>query len=1363
MYRVALLVLLTLTLVSAQASAQYLYLDSNGDGVNSSADVVAPTGPTTFDIWIHTDQNRDGSPATCVTEDGELTINSYEFVLHTIGGLVTWSGFVNHQANFTTSFGSASSSTDYYTGLGGGVIQPPGLYRLASLTATRVAGTPSIQIVTTTPLGPAFITSFGSRCSGNDFDNTLKLGSDWTGADGLPFGGTSIVHPPVWTPVANMSLQEGETADQTITATDPDGNALTFSKVAGPSFMTVTTVNPGSGTGTGNIHVVASPRDAGHYPATVRVTDGTHPVDAFFAIDVAAVGFPVNLLPIEDVTVVQHSFASFLIEAVSPESDGSTFSLVEGPEFVEVQQFGARRGRVVLRPKLRTDVGTFTAIVAAHDGFYTDTESFEITVSANYQNPTVTVSAPSVEIHTDERVTVSVSDPDGDPITNLFYTRGDDLPAGHVTSFQATLTGGSGASGTLLWTPSTTGVFRLRFTAMDAFGGFRLEAPQVQVHSRASVIAAPVEVHGAPFQQITFEVTASDPDGDPIQDLNADLGLPGFFGATFTEDPSHTRGTFSWTPDETFSGSFIGKTHPSTFGVRFFASDGDLIGETSTNIVVSYVDQDRLDPNNLDLAVGSSGQTGYNIYTEGAGLVYPKGSQTSVLFGMGPWIAGKLGNTLHISRGGSNTEFFPGTMSGTTPTPFHPRFRGYRIERGVTTGEDYLTWPAADGAPVDQQGLPRMDGDEMVWSVYNEDGQRNRQGTGWEYDAGTVPAGLEVRQSTFAFDAPGPLQTIDFIRFEITNPGAARFDSAYVALWSDPDVGDPFGDLAGCDPALGLGYVYNGPGSDLQYGATPPAFGLALLESPDASGSPGSASAFSVYSPSISQSRGLTPTESFLMMKGLNRDGSSVHRNDDPSQPITPFRYDGDPVAGTGWLDPLGGDKRIVLSSGVFSIGPGETKECVAAILVGHGNDHLASVSALRDLVPIARYVAASGYVLLPYVKAPAAVTVNEGDLLQIEIDALDLDGAPLTALTVELEGLPLGHDASFTPEPSLTGGVLTWTPTFSDAGTYEVRFTAANDQSATFSMQVHVLQANRPPVAVAGGPYTGVAGLPLALAATGSSDPDGDALTYAWTYGDGESGVGLTVQHTYSLGGSFDVTVRVSDGSASDLDSTKADIASSIQARAYVSQGEARIRLSSNRPLHCFRLEPVNGSFALENVDLQSIRLVSAGTGSVEEIPASTDKTLPAVDRDENGIQELTVCFSKAGLRRLLDRLPPGETTVEAAIEGAIASGVRFRAPVSFSVQSSGALASSIAPNPMNPDAVLTFRVVKSGRHRVTLLDVHGKLVQVVHDRVLDPGYHELRLESRTRSGERLASGVYFYVIESSEGAERGRVVVLK
>src|SRR5437762_3528960 len=62
--------------------------------------------------------------------------------------------------------------------------------------------------------------------------------------------------PPQLAQPADMTVDEGATADQTITGTDPDGDPLTFSKVSlGPTFMTVTTTNPGTGTAAGNVHL----------------------------------------------------------------------------------------------------------------------------------------------------------------------------------------------------------------------------------------------------------------------------------------------------------------------------------------------------------------------------------------------------------------------------------------------------------------------------------------------------------------------------------------------------------------------------------------------------------------------------------------------------------------------------------------------------------------------------------------------------------------------------------------------------------------------------------------------------------------------------------------------------------------------------------------------------------------------------------------------------------------------------------------------------------------------------------------------------------------------------------------------------
>src|SRR5205823_13510978 len=70
----------------------------------------------------------------------------------------------------------------------------------------------------------------------------------------------------------------------------------------------------------------------------------------------------------------------------------------------------------------------------------------------------------------------------------------------------------------------------------------------------------------------------------------------------------------------------------------------------------------------------------------------------------------------------------------------------------------------------------------------------------------------------------------------------------------------------------------------------------------------------------------------------------------------------------------------------------------------------------------------------------------------------------------------------------------------------------------------------NQPPTAAPGGPYAGNEGTALAFDGAGSSDPEGDALTYAWSFGDGASGAGATPSHAYADNGTYTVTLVVTD-----------------------------------------------------------------------------------------------------------------------------------------------------------------------------------------------------------------------------------------
>lgn len=86
----------------------------------------------------------------------------------------------------------------------------------------------------------------------------------------------------------------------------------------------------------------------------------------------------------------------------------------------------------------------------------------------------------------------------------------------------------------------------------------------------------------------------------------------------------------------------------------------------------------------------------------------------------------------------------------------------------------------------------------------------------------------------------------------------------------------------------------------------------------------------------------------------------------------------------------------------------------------------------------------------------------------------------------------------------------------------------------------------NRPPVAVAGGPYAALEDSTLVFDGSGSTDPDGDLpLSYFWDFGDGSSGTGVSPAHTYATAGTYTVALTVTD--AKGLSSTPASTTATI------------------------------------------------------------------------------------------------------------------------------------------------------------------------------------------------------------------------
>jgi hypothetical protein len=214
------LVTVALAIWVTRAGAQYMYVDTNGDALHDSNDRLNADSNTTLELWIDTAHNRDGSASECSSGGGPLTISSYEFILHCEGGTVAWAAYTNLRPEMPVSFGLASDPIDYHNGNGGGTANSPGLYHLGTLLVSITSGNPSIAIVSSTPLRASFSTSFGSQCTGSDLDYTLKMGVDWSDADGV---GAPDLPPSVSAP-AYVSGVEGTTIQIDVT----DGNYINW-------------------------------------------------------------------------------------------------------------------------------------------------------------------------------------------------------------------------------------------------------------------------------------------------------------------------------------------------------------------------------------------------------------------------------------------------------------------------------------------------------------------------------------------------------------------------------------------------------------------------------------------------------------------------------------------------------------------------------------------------------------------------------------------------------------------------------------------------------------------------------------------------------------------------------------------------------------------------------------------------------------------------------------------------------------------------------------------------------------------------------------------------------------------------------
>ena len=83
--------------------------------------------------------------------------------------------------------------------------------------------------------------------------------------------------------------------------------------------------------------------------------------------------------------------------------------------------------------------------------------------------------------------------------------------------------------------------------------------------------------------------------------------------------------------------------------------------------------------------------------------------------------------------------------------------------------------------------------------------------------------------------------------------------------------------------------------------------------------------------------------------------------------------------------------------------------------------------------------------------------------------------------------------------------------------------------------------------------------------------------------------------------------------------------------------------------------------------------------------------------------------------------------------------------------------------PNPFNPVTTIGFSLGGRGHVSLAVYDVAGRLVKVLADRVMDAGPHEAAWDGRDARGKAVASGVYFYRLETGVYRDTRKMVLLR
>ncbi|MCX7926584.1 MAG: putative Ig domain-containing protein, partial [Candidatus Omnitrophica bacterium] len=399
---------------------------------------------------------------------------------------------------------------------------------------------------------------------------------------------TNVNRSPIWSAIGDKSIAENSLLTFVVNATDPDGDALTYSVSNLPEGATFNS-------STRTFSWTPTFTQSGIYNVTFSVSDSNAATaNQTITITVSNVNRAPVLASIGNKTVNEASTLSFTLSATDPDGDSVTYS---SPNLPNGATLNASTGVFSWTPNIN-QAGNYSVTFLAVDPLGASAQQ-TITISVgNVNQPPVLSTIGNRTVAEGATVTFTVSGTDAD-LDTLIYSVSN-LPQGATFVNQ-----------TFTWTPSynQAGSYSIIFTVNDGHGGEDSESIVITVTNtnRAPILSAIGNKNVQANSLLSFSVVASDPDGENL--IYSVSNLP--VGATFLNQ------TFNWTPSNSQTGN-----HMVTFTVRdpYNASASETITITVQAVDTQPPYLSELNPQDGEVQVPRNTAIKLHIKDDGVGV-----------------------------------------------------------------------------------------------------------------------------------------------------------------------------------------------------------------------------------------------------------------------------------------------------------------------------------------------------------------------------------------------------------------------------------------------------------------------------------------------------------------------------------------------------------------------------------------------------------------------------------------------------------------------------------------------------------------------------------------------------------------------